>query len=75
MKYVEVFGERFDNKHGILSYRVRFYPDDPEKAFGVDFSLVRRKKTAKMRRFQNLPDCKPVAVFDIVKVDKRGAGY
>ncbi|NAZ24111.1 MAG: hypothetical protein GU346_06635 [Thermocrinis sp.] len=73
MRYIEAFNGRFDNKYGILSYQVRFYPDNPEKSFTVDFALVRRKRTARMRRFQSLPDLKPVAVFDVVVVDRRGA--
>jgi hypothetical protein len=33
---------------------------------------VRRKKTAKRREFKNLPDLKPIAVFEKVVLDKRG---
>jgi len=73
MRYIQTFNERFDNKYGMLSYQVRFYPDNPEKSFTVDFALVRRKRTVRMRRFQSLPDLKPVAVLDIVVVDRRGA--
>ena len=70
MRYCKVFNERFDSKHGILSYQVMFYPES-ERSFVVDFGLVRRKKTAKMKKFRGLPDCRPVVVFDVVKVSRR----
>jgi hypothetical protein len=72
MRYAELIKEVFDNKRGILSYQVKFFPDNPERSFTVDFAFVKRKKTAKRREFKSLPDLKPIAVFEKVVLDKRG---
>ncbi len=72
MRYNELLNEKFDSRLGVLNYQVKFFPDNPEKSFTVDFTIVRRKKTAKRREFKNLPDLKPVAVFEKVVLDKRG---
>ena len=70
----EIVNEKFDNKHGVLYFQAKFYSEETENNFVVDFSLVRRKKTANLKRFQNLPDCKPIAVFNIVRVDYYSTG-
>jgi hypothetical protein len=36
MRYNELLNEKLDSRLGILSYQVRFFPDNPEKSFTVD---------------------------------------
>ncbi len=71
MRYNELLKQQFDSRLGVLSYQVKFFPDNPE-SFTVDFTIVKRKKTARRKEFKNLPDLKPLAVFEKLILDKRG---
>jgi hypothetical protein len=61
---LQMLKENFERKYGIQSFWMVFPPNGEV----VHFSIVRRKKTARMKRFRDLTDCKPVAVFELVTV-------